>query len=117
MLYVSALSGSKRRKNREEDLDVAPILFEAANSGDLGKLCRCLLLERERGARFAASLYTDGKCYRLILLPQNTCRSRVIRLFREFGAAICDELIAAYTAEHFRVIAAEGGADIGAKVF
>ena len=117
MLYVSALSGSKRRKDREESRDVAPILFEAASQRDMGKLCRCLLLERKRGARFSSRLFTDGSSYRLLLIPRNTCRSRVIRLFGEFGTAICDELTAAYTEEHFRAVASEDAVDIGAKIF
>lgn len=117
MLYVSALSGSKRRKSAEEYVEVAPILFEAASQRDLGRLCRCLLAEREMGARFSSALFTDGNRYRLRLLPQNTCRSRVIRLFGEFGAAIRDELTAAYTEEHFRVVAAEDAVEIGARIF
>lgn len=117
MLYVSALSGSRRRKDRREEPEVAPILFEAASPNDLGKLCRCLLLERKRGAKFSSALYTDGEIYRLMLTPGNTCRSRVIRLFGEFGIAVCDELTAAYTAEHFRVVVSEGAAEVGAKIF
>ena len=117
MLYVSALTAHKRKKAQEEKQDVAPILFEAANQPDLGRLCRSLLAERERGARFSSRLYTDGKCIRLEVIPQNTCRSRIIRLFSEFGAAICDELTAAYTAEHYRAVISEDGADIGAKIF
>ena len=117
MLYVSALTGHKRSKAREEYPDVAPILFEAAKQRDLGDLCRCLLLERERGAEFSSCLYTDGRSFRLEVIPQNTCRSRLIRLFNEFGAAICDELTAAYTAEHFRAVITEDAADIGAGIF
>ena len=118
MLYVSALTAHRHKKVQEESSqDVAPILFEAASEGDLGKLCRCLLLEREQGAQFSSRLYTDGKSFRLEVIPQNTCRSRVIRLFSEFGTAICDELTAAYTAEHYRAAAHEDGADIGARIF
>ena len=118
MLYVSALTGhNKRRETHEEKQDAAPILFEAADEREVGKVCRCLLLERERGARFSARLFSDGICYRLEVIPQNTCRSRVIRLFNEFGGAICDELTAAYTAEHYRAVVVENAADIGAKIF
>lgn len=118
MLYVSALTGHKHKKLHEKNCpDVAPILFEAANQSDMGNMCRCLLLERSRGAQFSSRLFTDGKCCRLEVIPQNTCRSRVIRLFREFGIAICDELVAAYTAEHFRTVADEDGASIGARIF
>ena len=117
MLYVSALNGHKHKKLLDEKQDVSPILFEAANEGDLGNLCRCLLVERKRGARFSSRLFTDGSTYRLALIPQNTCRNRLIRLFNEFGAAICDELTAAYTEEHFRVVISEEGADLGAQIF
>lgn len=116
MLYVSALTAHKRRKAQEET-DAAPILFEAASERDMGKLCRCLLREQKQGAQFTSRLYTDGKCFRLELIPRNTCRSRIIRLFNEFGTAVCDELTAAYTAEHFRVVVFEGGAEIGARIF
>ena len=116
MLYVSALNGQKRRKQQEEQ-DAAPILFETADQRDMGKLCRCLLLERKRGAKFSSRIFSDGVRYRLELIPRNTCRNRVIRLFGEFGGAICDELTAAYTAEHFRVVVPKGGADIGARIF
>lgn len=115
MLYVSALNGHKRKISLEED--AAPILFEAANQRDLGNVCRCLLALRERGARFSSRLFTDGIGYRLELIPQNTCRSRVIRLFNEFGNSLNDELTAAYTAEHYRVVIREDAADIGARVF
>lgn len=115
MLYVSALNGHKRKKTLEED--AAPILFEAADLRDLGNVCRCLIALRERGARFSSRLFTDGACFRLELIPQNTCRSRVIRLFGEYGNPICDELTAAYTAEHCRVVIGEDAADIGAKIF
>ena len=118
MLYVSALTGHKHKKKQEEDNpDVAPILFEAANQRDMGKMCRCLMFERSRGAQFSSRLFSDGKRCRLEVIPQNTCRSRVIRLFREFGADICDELVAAYTAEHFRLIADKDGASVGARIF
>ena len=117
MLYVSALTGHKRKEPQEEKQDVAPILFEAANERDVGRVCRCLLLERERGARFSSRLFTDGVHYRLEVIPRNTCRSRVIRLFGEFGGAICDELTAAYTEEHFKAVAVNDAADIGAKIF
>lgn len=118
MLYVSALTEHNHKKPDEEsDPDVAPILFEAANQRDMGNLCRCLLLERSRDTQFSSRLFTDGKCFRLEVIPQNTCRSKVIRLFREFGIAICDELVAAYTAEHFKVVSDEDGASIGAKIF
>ena len=117
MLYVSALTGHKRKKLPEEAQDAAPILFEAANQRDLGRVCRCLLAQREKGARFSSRLFTDGVCYRLELTPRNTCRSRVIRLFGEFGGAICDELTAAYTAEHYQLIISKDAADIGARIF
>ena len=117
MLYVSALTAHKRRKVHEGKQDVAPILFEAANGHDLGRLCRCLLAERERGARFSSRLYTDGKSFRLEIIPRNTCRSRIIRLMGEFGTAICNELTAAYTEEHFREVVKESGAEVGAKIF
>lgn len=117
MLYVSALTGHKRSKVREEYPDAAPILFEAASQRDLGSLCRCLLLERGRGAEFTSCLYTDGNIFRLEVIPQNTCRSRLIRLFNEFGSSLCDELLAAYTAEHFKVVVRENAADIGARFF
>ena len=117
MLYVSALNGHRHKKQTEEKPEVSPIIFEAANQRDMGKLCRCLLLERKRGARFSSRLFTDGKCYRLVLIPRNTCRSRVIRLFGEFGGAICDELTAAYTEEHFRAVISEKAVDIGARIF
>lgn len=118
MLYVSALTGHKhKRMQQESNPDVAPILFEAANQSDMGNMCRCLILERSRGAQFSSRLFTDGKCCRLEVIPRNTCRSRLIRLFREFGTAICDELAAAYTAEHFRMVADEDGVSIGAKIF
>ena len=118
MLYVSTLAGHKHKKQLEEEYpDVAPILFEAADQRDLGSVCRCLLTQRSRGARFNSRLFTDGKCYRLEVIPRNTCRSKIIRLFGEFGAAICDELIAAYTEEHFQIVAEEDAADIGAKIF
>lgn len=113
MLYVSALG----HKNRKPQADVAPLLFEAGDERDLGRVCRCLLDERERGARFSSRLFTDGKRYRLAVTPQNTCRSRIIRLFNEFGGAICDELTAAYTAEHYRTAIGENAADIGARIF
>lgn len=117
MLYVSALTGHRRRESREEKPEVAPILFETASEREVGKVCRCLLLERERGAEFSSRLFTDGVRYRLELIPQNTCRSRVIRLFGEFGGAICDELTAAYTAEHYRAVIKEDAAEVGAKIF
>ena len=117
MLYVSALTGHKHKKAQEVSPEVAPILFEAADLRDMGRLCRCLLLERKKGARFSSCLYTDGERYRLKLIPRNTCRSRVIRLFGEFGTAICDELTAAYTAEHFQAVISEGAAEVGAKIF
>ena len=113
MLYVSAL-GHKHKKLQD---DVAPLLFEAMDERVLGKLCRCLLSERERGARFSSCLFTDGSRYRLAVTPQNTCRSRVIRLFNEFGVTIRDELVAAYTAEHYRTVIGEDAVDIGAKIF
>lgn len=118
MLYVSALTAHRRRKAQEDtDCDVAPILFEAANESDMGRLCRCLLLERRQGAQFSSRLYTDGKRLRLEVVPQNTCRSRLIRLMGEFGTAICDELTAAYTAEHYRAVVGEDGAEVGARIF
>ena len=116
MLYVSAL-GHKHKKVQEDGCDAAPILFEATEERDMGRVCRCLLMERKRGAEFSSRLYTDGTCYRLAVTPKNTCRSRVIRLFDEFGAAICDELVAAYTAEHFRAVINEDAVDIGAGIF
>lgn len=116
MLYVSALTGHRHKKLREEP-DVAPILFEAADQRDLGSLCRCLLLERTGGAEFSSRLYTDGRSFRLELVPQNTCRSRLIRLMGEFGSPLCDELTAAYTAEHYRVAVGEDAVDVGARVF
>ena len=113
MLYVSAL-GHKHKRVQE---DIAPLLFEAGDERDLGRLCRCLLSERERGARFSSRLFTDGSRYRLEVIPQNTCRSRMIRVFNEFGVTIRDELTAAYTAEHYQVVVSEDAADIGAKIF
>ena len=121
MLYVSALnnngSSHKHKKLLGEKQQVSPIIFEATSHRDMGKVCRCLLLERKMGARFTSRLFTDGNRYRLAVTPRNTCRSRVIRLFNEFGGAVCDELTAAYTEEHFRVVVEKSAADIGAKIF
>lgn len=105
MLYVSAItSGQRRRSLLDEAQDASPVMFQSFCREDLERLCRCLEKEREQGAQFTSRLFQSGSCFRLAVIPQNTCRARLLRLFSEFGEAITGELAAAYTEEHFKLI-------------
>lgn len=120
MLYVSALD--RKSRDRSEGIlsgeeDVSPIIFEAASEEDLGTACRSLLYLRGRGAEFSSSLFYDNSRYRLALIPQNTCVKQICRSLHEFGEVYCDELIAAFTCEYFRLLAKEMGAEIAAAMF
>lgn len=121
MLYVSALDRS-RKSSRRQLLDKAepssPIIFETDSGEALGALCRCLVLEQLSGsAEFKSKLFADGQCYRLALTPLNTCASHIMRLMNEYGTADRSELSAAFTEEHFRIVADEDGVGIGSRIF
>lgn len=121
MLYVSALDRS-RKSSRRQLLDKAepssPIIFETDSGEALGALCRCLVLEQLSGsAEFKSKLFADGQCYRLALTPLNTCASHIMRLMNEYGTADRNELSAAFTEEHFRIVADEDGVGIGSRIF
>lgn len=116
MLYVSALE-RQGKKLLDESCHVSPIIFKPYSEKDLGLACRCLKQAEKQGAKFHSRLFSDSGDYRLALIPMNTCTNKVVRLLREFGEACCDELTAALTEEHYRVIAEEHGAEKAARVF
>ncbi len=105
MLYVSAAASPKRQKPLlDESREASPIQFQTFSQSALEQLLRCLEMEKEQGALFTSRLFRKGECFRLAVIPQNTCRTRLLRIFSEFGEAITGELAAAYTEEHFELI-------------
>lgn len=116
MLYVSALE-RQSKKLLDEDCLVSPIIFKPCGEKELGFACRCLKLAQEQGARFHSRLFSDGSSYRLALIPMNTCTAKLVRMLKEFGEACSDELTAAFTEEHFRLIAEERAVEKAGKVF
>lgn len=117
MLYVSAISAQRKKSVLDESREAAPIMLELSSQRELGQLCRCLLREKEQGAEFSSRLFMSKGVFRLAVVPENICRSVILRLFGEFGAAVCSELFAAFTEEHFKVLIGENAAETGAKVF
>ena len=116
MLYVSALE--QREKNLlSNSCQASPIIFKPYSEKDLGHACRCLKKAEKDGAGFHSRLFSNGYDYRLALIPINLCYNRLCAILKEFGSVYRDELTAAFTEEHYRVIAAEHGAEKAGKVF
>lgn len=116
MLYVSALD----RKNGSGvlDSDISPLIFETESGEDLGLVCRCLVSEKNNGAKFRSALfYGSGNRYRLALTPLNTCKNRIMRILREYGRVCTEEIAAACTEEYFKRLIGENGAEYGARLF
>lgn len=129
-VYLSSLnrSRSKRKtlKSRQssntsrlldKDVEASPIIFETASGELLGKLCRCLSSEKEKGACFESKLFSDNAFYRLALTPLNTCSQRLTRILGEFGEAYCSELTAAYTQEYFCLLVNNRAVEICGEIF
>lgn len=117
MLYVSALDRKTGKTGELLDSRVSPIIFETENGEDLGSACRCLLLEKKKGAKFRSSLFYGEGEYRLAITPQNTCRSRILRVLREYGTVCGEEIAAAFTGEYFKKLIEEKGVEMGARFF
>ncbi|HBH94402.1 MAG TPA: hypothetical protein DDX91_01520 [Ruminococcaceae bacterium] len=129
-IYLSSLnrSKSKRRpvKSKNSDsgaellsreIQASPVIFETDSGELLGRLCRCLVSEKKRGLSFESKLFSDGKYYRLALIPLNICGERLAGLMKEFGQVHFSELTAAYTGEYFRLLAGKGAAEICGDLF
>lgn len=122
MVYLSSLNRGNRSKTRkkqllDKELPASPLIFETDSSENLGELCRCLASEKQKGMDFSSSLFTAQRLYRLALVPLNMCGNRLKRIMKEYGEVITDELAAAYTQEHFSLIAEEGAVEIGERLF
>lgn len=116
MLYVSALE-RQGKKLLDNSCAVSPIIFKPYSEKDLGLACRCLKEAEKQGASFHSRLFSDGDDYRLAIIPANVCTGKLHRLLKEYGEVCRDELTAAYTDEHYRVLAEERGAEKGARIF
>lgn len=116
MLYVSALE-RQGKKLLDNSCQVSPIIFKPYSEKDLGFACRCLKNAEKEGAEFHSKLFSDGADYRLALIPINVCYNKLYGVLKEFGEVYRDELTAAFTEEHFRVIAEEHGAEKAGRVF
>lgn len=116
MLYVSALE-RQGKKLLDSSCTVSPIIFMPYSEKDLGFACRRLKEAEKQGAGFHSRLFSNGTDYRLALIPTNVCMSKLNRLLKEYGQVCRDELTAAFTEEHYRVLAEEKGAEKGARIF
>ncbi len=137
MVYLSALNRSRPKRKRsgensapdkvrcsdkysqllDRQTEASPIIFETASGEMLGKLCRHLEAERRSGMRFSSKLFSDNHCYRLALIPLNTCAGRLTRILREYGTVTNSELIAAYTQEHFGELIGENASELCQRFF
>lgn len=119
MVYLSSLNRSRAKKKQllDKGLSASPLIFETDSSENLGELCRCLALEKTKGMKFSSRLFSYRSLYRLALVPLNMCGSRLTHIMKEYGAVITDELAAAYTQEHFSLIAEEEAVEIGGRLF
>lgn len=129
-VYLSALNPSKSKKKQlkgnkpnntskllDKQAEASPIIFETESGEILGKLCRCLVPEQEKGLRFNSKLFSDSTRYRLALIPLNICTGRLIRILSEFGEPSHSELDAAYTQEFFCELIGENAAEVCGKLF
>ncbi|MDE6724447.1 MAG: adaptor protein MecA [Ruminiclostridium sp.] len=142
MVYLSALNRSRPKRKRSSEnshsakpaaderhcsdqgsqlldrqTEASPIIFETASGETLGKLCSHLEAERRSGMRFSSKLFSNDHCYRLALIPLNTCAGRLTRILREYGTVTNSELIAAYTQEHFGELIGENASELCQKFF
>ena len=85
--------------------------------GSFSLALRRLKEAEKQGAGFHSRLFSNGTDYRLALIPTNVCMSKLNRLLKEYGQVCRDELTAAFTEEHYRVLAEEKGAEKGARIF
>lgn len=117
MLYVSALDRKVEKAEELLDREISPLIFETERSEDLGLACRCLVLEKKKGAKFNSALFYHAGSYRLAIAPLNTCRSRLLRILKEYGRVCPEEISAARTEEYFKRLISENGAELGARLF
>ena len=117
----SAAEEKKRSQKYPQLLDrqtqASPLIFETSSGEALGSLCRRLETERRSGMRFSSKLFSDHHCYRLAFIPLNTCAGRLTRILGEYGDVTGNELIAAYTQEHFRELIGENAAELCQRFF
>ena len=129
-VYLSSLNRNRSKKKAlkskrsnnvsrllDKEAEASPIIFETASGEMLGKLCRCLSLEKEKGACFESKLFSDNDVYRLALTPLNTCAERLTRILKEFGEAYCCELTAAYTQEYFCELVNKRAVEVCREIF
>ena len=113
-------NSSKYPQLLDRQTQASPIIFETDSGEILGKLCRRLEAERrsgKSGIKFSSKLFSDSHCYRLALIPLNTCTGRLTRILGEYGIVTNSELIAAYTQEHFGELIGENASEICRKFF
>lgn len=112
-------NSSKYPQLLDRQTQASPIIFETDSGEILGKLCRRLEAERTGrfGIKFGSKLFSNSRCYRLALIPLNTCTGRLTRILEEYGAVTSSELAAAYTQEHFGELIGENASEICRKFF
>lgn len=109
LLYVSVLPDKDGTQGvfSSELKATGFLICELEDSGLLKRLCVELERERERKRiDFSSVLYSDGKLWRLCLIPNSVCSRQLEATVSRFGRLIKGELDVAFTVEHFKTVIA-----------